>query len=53
MVHPALESSGLLTGFQAHVFLWLWVSAVILHGALWRSLQEPAPDPVRSSGPIE
>lgn len=53
MFHATLESSGLLTGFQAYTFLWLWVAAVLLHGIFWRSLQQPDPDAMRPSGPIE
>ena len=38
------------TGFVAAIVLWAWVAAVLLFG-LWRSIYQPAADPLRSAGP--
>ena len=45
-------ASGMITGFQAQVFLWLWCGIVALY-ALIRSFSHPDPDPIRESGPID
>lgn len=41
----------MLSGFQAIVFLWIWVGVTLLYGLFWRSLYRPEPDPIRPSGP--
>jgi len=42
----------MLSGFQAIVFLWVWVAVVLLYG-LWRSVAKLDPDPIRPSGPTK
>jgi hypothetical protein len=43
---------GMMTGFQAQVFLWVWCGVVVLY-ALVRSFARPEPDAIRPSGPID
>jgi len=51
MAHEARQVGGwLIDGFAAIVVLWVWVGAVLLHGA-WRSTLRPDPDPIRPAGP--
>ena len=45
-----LPSVPILSGFQALVALCIWVAAALLY-ALFRSVMDPDPDPVRPSGP--
>ena len=53
MTHAAEPTSGwIISGFQAIVFLWVWVAVALLYG-LWRSAAKPDPDPIRPSGPTK
>ena len=45
-------SGGMMTGFEAQMFLWVWCGVVLLY-AMTRSFARPEPDPIRDSGPID
>ena len=45
-----ITNLGAVSGFQAELAIWFWMSAVLLYG-LWRSQWSAAPDPIRPSGP--
>ena len=45
-----LAPISILSGFQALIALGVWVAAVVLY-ALYRSVLDPQPDPIRPSGP--
>jgi len=44
------STSGLLTALDAWIFLGAWL-VVALGYAVWRSLGDAKPDPIRPSGP--
>jgi hypothetical protein len=51
---PGPHDAGWLpTATVALATLWAWLAAVVLHGLFWRSVRRPAPDPIRSSGPVD
>ena len=50
MMHTGTELT-IVSAYQAWVALVIWVVVMLLHG-LFRSFMRPAPDPIRSSGPL-
>jgi hypothetical protein len=51
---PGPQDTGWIpTASQALVTMWAWLAVVLVHGLFWRSLRRPAPDRVRTSGPVD